>query len=97
MTDYLKSASQIKSDTELLDRRIPLLTSEIIDMIRTHVALDPTYESSVFRPSPDFAMLLFKKSRKEKSSYTLNLLTLKPTANSACKILLSSDIIAILV
>lgn len=93
-TSFIKTVNQLKSDTDLLDKRIALLDNELINKIREHINFDESYETSIFRPKFDLAMLLFKKSRKSPSDYTLNLLTLKPTINSINKTLLSDDIIS---
>jgi hypothetical protein len=93
--NYVKTLDQIKKDSEILNKRIAILSDDIIEMIRSNASLDRTYKTSVFRPHPDLAMLLFKKDRK--SHYTINLVTLKPTANSDVQIMLSKDIIDLLV
>lgn len=83
----------MNADVGLIDFHILKITPAIINMIKKECNLEGC-EYSIFRPKKDLAMLLFKETCKSSSIYTLNLLTLKPTANSPNKTLLSSDIIA---
>jgi len=92
-TSYVKPEYKIKEDTKILDKNIALLNNDIIDMIKVNANIG-SYESSVFRPKSDLGMLLFKESRTSPSVYTLNLVTLKPTAGSQNKTLLTDEIIS---
>lgn len=78
--------------SKILDERVKLCRDCIISNIRANANIPESYEASVFRPKPDLAMLLFKKDRKSVSEYTLNLYTLKPTANSINKTLLADEL-----
>lgn len=96
---FVKSETQTKYDIDLLNKRIHLLTKDMIEEIKSNADVSPDCLPSIFRPDPDFAMLLFKvpkskldakhptgfPSENPKSVYTINLLTLKPTANSVNK------------
>lgn len=95
-TPFIKTAQQMNKDVGILDKRISLLTDELITMIKNNATISADYEASIFRPKNDLGMLLFKKGRKSPSEYTINLLTLKPTMNSIIKIGLSDDIITML-
>lgn len=95
-TPFVKTAQQMNKDVGILDKRISLLTDELITMIKNNATISADYEASIFRPKNDLGMLLFKKCRKSPSEYTINLLTLKPTMNSIIKTLLSDDIITML-
>ena len=91
--NFEKSIQQITIDSAILDKRIALLNEEVIFEIKNNAGLDSTYQYSLFRPKQDLGMLLFKKARKGISGYTVNLVTLRPTANSPNKTLLSDEII----
>jgi len=84
-----KSPAQTLIDINSIDKHISKLNDDVINRIKENANIDNSYESSIFRPKPDLAMLLFKKDRKSQSIYTLNLLTLKPTINSSNKTELS--------
>lgn len=87
---YVKTAYQIKEQTDIINRNISRLTPVLIERIRSNAGLDNTFESSVFRPESDMAMLLFKKDRK--SHYTINLFSLRPTSNSIIKKDIPNDV-----
>lgn len=90
---YIKTPYQIHNDTKLLDSRILKLSDSVIESIRDNAGISSEYTGSIFRPTEDFAMLLFKKSKKSPSEYTINLLTLKPTANSPNKTIVPKNIL----
>jgi hypothetical protein len=84
---YEKSPNKIISDAHILDFRIAKITPELIARIQS--AIGSNFPHSVFRPRSDLAMLLFKETNKSPSIYTLNLLTLRPTANSPNKVIIN--------
>ena len=86
-----KSNEQIKRDIDTINKNLERLTPDVISQIKAEAGIN--YDHSVFRPSPDCCLLLFKREKKEPSVYTINLCSLKPTANSQCKMLLSNDIL----
>ncbi len=83
--DYVKSDQKINADSKIIDARIDILNKnpDIITLIKNDLKID--YDASIYRPRADLGMLLFKETLKSPSQYTLNLLTLKPTANSPRK------------
>lgn len=72
---------------DIIAKRVALLTDAHIEEIRVNAGLDSNYTGSVFRPTPDNGLLIFKdkNDKKSKSVYTVNLDTLRPTLNSINK------------
>ena len=72
---------------DIITTRIAKLTPDIIDEIRVNAGLKNDVVGTVFRPSADVGLLIFKdrNDNKSKSIYTINIDTLRPTLNSLNK------------
>ena len=103
---YKKTAYQLKVDTDTINKHVSLLTPALIEKIKgliernvseTHSQNFPNHSSSLFRPEADQCLLLFRPKENGSftgpSIYTINMLTLKPTANSSFKEPLTEEIL----
>ena len=97
MTSYKKTAYQLKVDTDTINKHVSLLTPALIEKIKGLIGAFPNHSSSLFRPEADQCLLLFRPKENGSfigpSIYTINMLTLKPTANSQFKEPLTEEIL----
>ena len=79
------------TSSDIITTRIAKLTPDVIDEIRVNAGLNDQIVGSIFRPTPDNGLIIFKdkNDKKSKSVYTINIDTLRPTINSLNKTPLS--------